>query len=137
MTYEEFKNQMTGKSEAEILDFVNVNSDKFELKQVYYGTYEQRTTDGVAVVKVGSANNHQAPARLVGGARFLTKESIEAREANKKAVANIKAEDFVGKKIWDNEIVASELKDEAIVITPKNGKTYGFKNFSKLVSLTA
>jgi hypothetical protein len=137
MTYEEFKNQMTGKSETEILDFVNVNSDKFELKQVYYGTYEQRTADGVAVVKVGSANNHQAPARLVGEARFLTKESTETREANKKAVANIKADDFVGKKIWGNEIVASELKNEAIAITLKSGKTYSFKNFSKLVSLTA
>ena len=137
MTYEEFKNQMTDKSEAEILDFVNVNFDKFELKQVYYGTYEQRTTDGVAVVKVGNANNHQAPARLVGEARFITKESIEAREANKKAVANIKAADFIGKKIWGNEIVNAELKDEAIVITLKNGKTYGFKNFAKLVSLAA
>lgn len=51
MTYEEFKNQMTGKTEAEILDFVNVNSDLFELKQVYYGTCEQLTTDSVAITK--------------------------------------------------------------------------------------
>ena len=133
MTYEEFKNQMTGKAEAEILDFVNVNSDLFELKQVYYGTYEQLTTDGVAITKIGSANNHQAPARLIGEARFITKENIEAR----KATENIKAEDFIGKKIWSNEIVNAELKDEAIVITLKNGKTYGFKNFAKLVSLAA
>nr|DAF08116.1 MAG TPA: hypothetical protein [Caudoviricetes sp.] len=133
MTYEEFKNQMTGKAEAEILDFVNVNSDLFELKQVYYGTYEQLTTDGVAITKIGSANNHQAPARLIGEARFITKENIEAR----KATENIKAEDFIGKKIWGNEIVNAELKDEAIVITLKNGKTYEFKNFAKLVSLAA
>ena len=133
MTYEEFKKLAEGKSADEIMNIVHSNiADGLTVRAVYYNTWKVFTSDGVALVKGGSTNNATAPARLLHDAFKLSTDYAEQT----KAVEGVNPETLIGKIIWNKVIVNAKQRDGKIFVTV-GGKSYGFRNINKLMSLVS
>nr|DAP05207.1 MAG TPA: hypothetical protein [Caudoviricetes sp.] len=132
MTYEEFKKLAEGKSADEIMNIVHSNvADGLTVRKVYYNTWKVFTSDGVALVKGGSTNNATAPARLLHDAFKLSTDYAEQT----KVVEGINPELLIGKMIWNKVILDAKQSAGKIFVTISGGKSYGFRNIDKLMSL--